>query len=104
MDGDGLEFAPAVAFAYRPIVLDIIGFLLLAYEWQDAINLARRHFERDMAEIPTTSLDGFPPDEFRRRLAAHDKEVGGRTRLFRIGAALILLGFVGQLIGSWPQG
>lgn len=85
-------------------MLDIIGFGLLAWEWREAIAIGRKSFEKAMVEIPTTSLDGLTPDEIRRRLGEYDNEVRSRTWLFRIGAALIILGFIGQLIGSWPTG
>jgi hypothetical protein len=87
------------------LFLDILGFLILAYEWQEAA------IQAQAGEVDA-SLNrgqwGLSPEEQTAMRPGIMSEVAARywsrKWLFRLGAALIVFGFLFQLIGSWPKG
>lgn len=93
--------------------LDVVGFLTIAWEWR----YAYRDVGAEMADKIDVMLD--------KRAAEHAGEEYVETRdfeitsrhvqqwmwqewrhrghLFSIGVALVILGFVFQVLGSWPH-
>jgi hypothetical protein len=96
-------------------VLDITGFLMVAREWYHVFNLdslQRRNriqadYDRTRAEEQgeqwqdPSGLEHTMWREFQRLL---NREIKFRKKLFFGGAALIVLGFFCQVLGSWPGG
>jgi uncharacterized membrane protein len=93
--------------------LDIIGFLLIAFEWHHMfirdVYMRQKRFERDHAKW-RAEMDGdeFDDDdnleythwqEFQRLL---QKDTTYRRWLFFTGIALIITGFLLQVLGNWP--
>jgi hypothetical protein len=95
-------------------VLDVVGFLLIASEWhmmfrrdmRERMLRADEFFEKESAEILGTKF-AEPTDvlltllkEF-RDLTVNEEVV--RTRRFYPGVFLVILGFIFQVLGSWPH-
>jgi hypothetical protein len=79
------------------LVLDIIGFIVLAREWYWAINLqGAEQVER------WAGLDQDTKEEAKYRWQGWLQQHRLRRNLFRIGLGLIVLGFVGQLVAALP--
>ena len=85
------------------VSLDIVGFCFLSWEWRDAMKLARRDFEKEARWTVTMDMDRPTEEQVQRSTREYEKDVSSRTRLFRLGAALIILGFLFQAFGSWPR-
>lgn len=91
------------------LCLDVLGFLLIFREWYWAIGLQGGEAVQDAGEIAERSARrrrGEPePEEEDPRYRLHGRFAGLKKRriLFHFGAALIVLGFVGQVLGSWPH-
>jgi hypothetical protein len=100
-------------FSVVGLVMDICGFLLIAKEWwhvfQHSIALRQSAVEADF-DLATKGVKAA-----RKRVAAdasmwrntqfeNEKDNSFRRSTFIVGAALVILGFIGQLIGSWPYG
>jgi hypothetical protein len=96
------------------LALDLVGFLLVVREWKVAmmLNIAERMRGElqsgdavlcypDLAsrfDMPAQQGGGVSP--FRTSYEA-DKR---RLRLFQLGIVAVLLGFVLQIVGTWPGG
>jgi hypothetical protein len=79
------------------LVLDIIGFIVLAREWYWAINLQGAEKVEHWA-----GLDVDTKEEAKYRWQGWLQQHSLRRNLFRTGLGLIILGFVGQLVGALP--
>lgn len=93
--------------------LDVVGFLIIAYEWY---HVFKREHERRIGELQNAyernaaaERGGLAPDqdedatmwrEFQRLFLV---EWAWRRRVFLTGAALVILGFVFQALGNWPK-
>lgn len=101
-------------FSVAGLILDAIGVLMLVAEWRIAF---RRDAEERKAEIAAMNHRWFnkqseladeEPDESpavgRGMWATLTGEVRRRSTLVFIGIALIIVGFIGQVLGSWPYG
>jgi hypothetical protein len=100
-------------FSVLGLAFDVVGFLIIAFEWR---HVFWREHERRMYELEhdyerySADLQGKAYEDPRRgdytmwrefqRLFL--KEWRFRRKLFYGGVALVLLGFLGQTIGSWP--
>jgi hypothetical protein len=96
-------------------IFDVLGFLLIAFEWrrgflgerEGRINQLQYDFDRTQAE---RSWEGYKDP----RAADHTmwrevqklfiKEWRMRGRIFYGGVVLVVLGFLFQVMGSWPGG
>lgn len=93
------------------LIADIVGFLVVAYEWhrtfkldvhrrQSALQHAYDTFEaKQSGKEPPESEDELMAKEFSK--LAHQESVY-REWLFYVGATLIVIGFLLQALGSWP--
>jgi hypothetical protein len=82
------------------------GLLLIAREWRWAINLQGAEKVRTVGEMGEKARGRRTPwdkDEPKYMLQGWFSEFRIRRRLFRVGTILIILGFLGQLLGSWPH-
>lgn len=102
------------------LALDFIGFVLLLREWWLAFfsesrqigaeeQLERARTLRNLRPPSSTGTDPFATldrmqDEqaIRKARAAHRSAMAARRRAFVFAAALIILGFLLQLVGAWP--
>jgi hypothetical protein len=83
------------------LILDVSGFLLIAREWRWAINLQGAEKVRAVGEMGERRP--WDKNEPKYILQGWFSEFKIRRRLFRLGTVLIVLGFLGQLLGSWPH-
>lgn len=83
-------------FSLGGLLLDVIGFLMIAREWHWAINL--QGAEKIDERMPREA------DDWKYRWQGWLQQYKIRRRLFLAGAFLILLGWLGQSIGSFPFG
>jgi uncharacterized membrane protein len=103
-------------FSIVGLTLDIIGFLMIAFELHimfkremlERENQIATDFERSAAELDGLRTYDDPSEgdhtmwrEFQKLLRA-DKRF--RRRLFFPGVWLVILGFIFQVFGSWPYG
>jgi len=102
-------------FSIVGLLLDIVGFLLIAFEWRHMYIRERRRrmdelqhdYERSRAEnFGETYNDPRAGNYTMARLFSKlfMKEWRYRGRLFYCGVVLVILGFIGQTFGSWPGG
>jgi hypothetical protein len=102
-------------FSIVGLLFDIVGFLLIAFEWRHVFR--REHerrmydlehdYERYSAEIQGKEyLDPRRGDYTMWRLfqKLFLKEWRFRQKIFYCGVILVILGFLGQTLGSWPYG
>jgi hypothetical protein len=97
------------------LVADIVGFLLIAWEWYRGFthsvhirNLQlhdayERNLAREQGREPGFAMQEEEETMAREFSKLHNTEVGFRRSLFVIGFGLVILGFVLQVGGSWPQ-
>jgi hypothetical protein len=85
-------------FSMGGLLLDVIGFLMIAREWYWAINL------QGAEKIDERMSAGDDTDDWKYRWQGWLQQYKIRTWLFKAGAVLIVLGFIGQSIGSFPFG
>jgi hypothetical protein len=103
-------------FSVVGLFLDVVGFLLIAWEWRHMFFRERDRrmdqyhydYERKWAEIKGETYND-PRAEEATQMAElfwklFVKEWRGRAWLFYSGAALVILGFLAQTAGSWPGG
>lgn len=83
-------------FSNLGLVLDIVGFLMIVREWHWAINLQGAEQVERRADVRDSAKDR------KYRWQGWLQQYKLRRTLFRIGAALVILGFIGQSIGSLP--
>jgi len=102
-------------FSVVGLALDIVGFLLIVWEWR---HMFHREYVRRLDEIQhdhERTRAEYAGVEYRDpRAADHTmwrdfqklflKEWRFRGRVFYSGVVLVILGFVGQTLGSWPNG
>jgi hypothetical protein len=99
------------------LIADVIGFLMIAWEWRYMFKNDRSERELEISEIRArhfARLDGrdrtdYEMDEDNASLPRHMEQALGyqlkyRGRYFYGGVALVILGFVGQCAGSLPGG
>lgn len=98
--------------------LDILGFVLIVWEWRRAHYETQHIFENEITELlegrpvhkGMRSSDGsilMDESEFSEliklcQVRQHDASI--RIRIFFLGAALVFLGFSIQILGAWPGG
>jgi hypothetical protein len=100
-------------FSVVGLILDIVGFSLIAFEWH---HVFQREHERRIFELQhdderhSAELQGEAYEdprhgdytlwrEFQRLFL---KEWAYRRRLFYMSILFVILGFLGQEFGSWP--
>ena len=100
-------------FSVAGLVFDVVGFLLIAFEWRHIfwreherrIYELEHDYERSSAEqLGKTYEDPRRGDytmwrEFQKLFL---KEWRFRRKIFYAGVILVVLGFCGQVFGSWP--
>jgi hypothetical protein len=101
-------------FSVVGLCLDVIGFLTIAIEWhhgfvrdhEKRIDQLGRAYERAAAEARGEQVGDLDEDKlmWREFQKLFLQEWRWRGRVFYSGAILIVLGFLGQLLGSWPGG
>ena len=101
-------------FSVVGLLFDVVGFLLIAFEWQQVFRrehetrideLGHDH-ERSKAERIGESYEDPRRSDYTKSRKFHKlflKEWRFRRKLFYCGVALVVLGFVGQTIGGWPH-
>jgi hypothetical protein len=97
------------------LVLDVIGFLLIAREWyhvflhsvlmrqvrvEEDYNRTRAAERGEAYDDPTEADASMWRNTQRENLRDNQH----RAQLFYIGTTLVVLGFFLQLLGSWPYG
>lgn len=97
------------------LAFDIVGFLLIAFEWHlmfkremherlqqtvEVFEKYKAHWTGDQYEEPY--LEDHTIWRELQKLQAKDKRV--RQKLFYPGVVLVVLGFLFQVLGSWPWG
>jgi hypothetical protein len=98
-------------FSVIGLILDVCGFLLIAKEWwhvfEHSILLRQAAVEEDYIE----TVEGDEAATRRRRANAsmwrntqreNRKDNDYRRKVFVVGMVMIVLGFLGQLVGSLP--
>jgi len=102
-------------FSVIGLVFDIVGFLLIVFEWRHMFIRERNRrmeeldndYERSRGErFGQTYNDPRSADYTMARLFSKlfMQEWRYRGRLFYSGVVLVIIGFVGQVVGSWPGG
>ncbi|QWG24461.1 hypothetical protein KMZ93_06020 [Bradyrhizobium sediminis] len=99
------------------LIADVIGFLMIAWEWRQMFLHDRSNRELAISEIRAryfARLEGrdrteYEMDEGNYHLPKHmenalNYQFDRRRRFFYGGAALVILGFLGQVAGSLPGG
>ena len=97
------------------LTLDIVGFLLIAYEWHHMFllyNAAQRYAVKKAYDEASARAEGKPyedPNELDYSMWRPMQHFGRqqaryRAMFFYTGSVLVILGFVGQTLGSWPSG
>jgi hypothetical protein len=101
-------------FSEIGLVLDVVGFLTIAIEWhhefvrdrEKRLRQLQEAYERAAAEargelVPEQDEDKLMWREFQKLFLS---EWRWRGRVFYTGVSLVILGFIGQFLGSWPGG
>ena len=100
-------------FSVFGLGLDIIGFLIIAFEWKHGFDHSVRLRQAAVEEDYEQTTRGGTSAKKRREADAsmwrntqreNLRENLFRSRVFWTGATLVILGFLGQLIGSLPYG
>jgi hypothetical protein len=102
-------------FSVVGLLFDIVGFLLIAFEWQQVfwrehetrIDDLGHDRERSKAERIGETYEDPRSSDYTKSKKFHRlflKEWRFRRKLFYYGVALVVLGFAGQTIGAWPHG
>jgi hypothetical protein len=98
-------------FSIGGLVADVVGFLLIAWEWREVFehNVLRRENAVEEAYIRMTEGEGVAEERDRARASMwrntqgeNIKDNQRRARIFYTGVALVVVGFIGQVIGSLP--
>ena len=102
-------------FSVAGLAFDILGFLIIAFEWRHVFwreherriyELEHDH-ERSRAERAGKDYEDPRRSDYtmwREFQKLFLKEWRFRRKLFYFGVALVVLGFLGQTLGSWPSG
>lgn len=99
-------------FSVTGQLLDVVGFLIIAVEWfhqyqrdhERRIGELQKAYERNEAAErgeppPDQDDDAMMWPEFQKLFL---KEWLWRRRVFVTGAALVITGFIFQVLGNWP--
>ena len=97
------------------LVLDVIGFLIIAFEWRHTylhsvfLREARVQEDRDRTKADEQGKnyeDSTQADAsmWRHTQRENLKDNRYRARLFFVGVVLVIFGFLGQTLGSFPYG
>jgi hypothetical protein len=99
------------------LIADVIGFLMIAWEWRHMFKHDRFMRELEISEIRARQiarLEGrdrtdYEMDEDNYSLPRHmgqalNHQSNFRKRFFYSGTALVILGFLSQFAGSLPGG
>jgi hypothetical protein len=91
------------------LALEVVGFLFVAWEWRHVFEHSVLLRQNAVEEDYTLTVEGEEAAR-RRRLAdasmwrntqrENRKDNARRARIFYLGVALVVLGFIGQLVGS----
>jgi hypothetical protein len=102
------------------LALDFAGFALLLREWWlaffnegrqlemeeqlERIRAMRNMVPRDPGQRnPYESLERMQDEQaIRKARTIHRRAMAARQRMFLLATALVVLGFLGQLVGAWP--
>src|SRR5258708_3565121 len=93
-------------FGVIGLILDLVGFLIIAFEWYRSY---QHQFDKRISELEEASerFHGRDSDEdannfriFQRLFVSDSKR---RFRIFATGAALVMLGFLGQVVSNLPS-
>jgi hypothetical protein len=94
-------------------LLDVVGFLTIAFEWyhqykrdhDKRIGELQRAYEQQAAELAGDDYED--PDSDKDNWRMYQKlfleEWRWRSKVFFTGATLVILGFIFQVLGSWPH-
>jgi hypothetical protein len=92
------------------LILDVAGFFLIVREWYWAINLQGGEKVREIGEMGERAArrrrgesESYGKDDQKYMWQAWLAQHNTRRRLFILGAILIIAGFIGQMLGSWPH-
>jgi hypothetical protein len=100
-------------FSVIGLVFDVVGFLIIAFEWRhsywQSVSLRQDDVDRDYLRADQGSdalrdRDVAEASMWRNTQRENLKDNAYRARLFWVGVLLVVLGFVGQVAGSWPYG
>jgi hypothetical protein len=97
------------------LVLDIVGFLLIAYEWHHMFLLynaekqygVQKAYDEAAARAEGKTYEDPNAEDYSMwRVMQHfaRKHAKYRAVFFYSGSVLVILGFIGQTLGSWPGG
>jgi hypothetical protein len=99
-------------FSIAGLVLELGGFLLIAWEWRHVFKHAVFLRQNAVEEDYELTVEGDEAARARRLADAsmwrntqreNRKDNKRRAMMFYSGVALVVLGFVGQVIGSLPS-
>jgi len=100
-------------FSAVGLVLDVVGFLLIAWEWREVFehNVLRRqnaveadYLRATQGEEAAREREWAVASMWRNTQRENMKDNKRRARIFYSGVVLVVLGFLGQFIGSLPFG
>jgi hypothetical protein len=101
-------------FSVAGLVLELVGFLLIAREWYHGFSqmavLRQQRVQEDY--VRTRRAQGLPYEDtsegdasmWRNTQRENRIDNRRRARIFFWGAGLVVLGVVFQVLGSWPYG
>jgi hypothetical protein len=87
-------------FSVAGLVLDIIGFMVIAREWYWAIHLQGGEKVREIGNLGKSYHNVNEEKDLMWK--GWLQQFRFRKWLFRAGFIMVLLGFLGQALGSWP--
>jgi hypothetical protein len=101
-------------FSVAGLIFDVIGFLTIAWEWHHMFQRDRSNRihelgearERSIAEREERPYKAIDDDAMMWRVfqKLFLQEWRWRAKVFFTGVVLVIIGFLGQLLGSWPYG
>ena len=102
-------------FSVIGLVFDIVGFLLIVFEWRHMFirernrRMEQLHYDYERSRVERSEQTYNDPrsgDYTMARLFSKlfMQEWRYRGRLFYSGVVLVIIGFVGRVVGSWPGG
>ena len=97
-------------FSVAGLVLDVIGFLIIAFEWKRGFDhsvllrqaMVERDYMRTTEPEAARERDEGDASMWRNTQRENLKDNQRRAQLFWSGVVLVILGFIGQAIGSLP--
>ena len=102
-------------FSVAGLVLDVVGFLIIAFEWRHTYlhsvflretQVQEDHDRTKADEQGKNYEDSTQADAsmWRHTQQENLKDNRYRARLFFVGVVLVIFGFLGQTLGSLPYG